>query len=218
MRRMSMRQRVSRFVAAAAVALVGLSGAAAAEPMRIVAIGDSLTAGYGLADPADGFVDELEAALRERGHDVEIVDAGVSGDTTTGGAARLDWALGDGADGVILELGGNDGLRGVDPAATGEALAGMLEALESRGVPVLLAGMQAPPNMGGDYGRRFNAVFPDLAARYDVVFYPFFLDGVAADPALNQDDGIHPNPEGVDVIVERILPSAEALIARIEEG
>ena len=206
------------FLAAAGIgAVIPFAGKAMAEPLRLLAIGDSLTAGYGLADPRDGFVDRLEAALRDAGHDVEVIDAGVSGDTTTGGAARLEWALGEGADGVIVELGGNDGLRGIDPASSRAALARMLDTLGKRDIPVLLAGMLAPPNMGADYGARFNAMYPELARDYDALLFPFFLEGVAADPALNQADGIHPNPRGVEVIVENILPSVEALLARIAE-
>ncbi len=202
-----------------ALLAASLVAPAAAAPVRILAIGDSLTAGYGLADPADGFVESLETALEAAGHDVEVVDAGVSGDTTTGGAARLDWALGGGddIDGAIIELGANDGLRGVDPDASRAALSRMIEGLQARGVPVLLTGMLAPPNMGDDYGARFNAIFPELAETYGTLFYPFFLEGVAALPELNQADGIHPNPEGVDVIVSNILPSVEALLARIAE-
>ena len=201
----------------ALLALVLFAAPALAEPLRLLAIGDSLTAGYGLADPRDGFVERLEAALKAEGHDVEVVDAGVSGDTTTGGAARLEWALGEGADGVIVELGGNDGLRGIDPASSRAALARMLDMLRERDIPVLLAGMLAPPNMGADYGTRFNAMYPSLARDYDALLYPFFLEGVAADPGLNQADGIHPNARGVEVIVRNILPSVEALLARIAE-
>lgn len=197
-------------MAALALTLTALP-AAASEPIRLLAIGDSLTAGYGL--PADvSFPVQLEAALRARGYPVAVINAGVSGDTTAGGLARLDWALADEPDLVLVELGANDGLRGLDPNETRRNLAAMLERLTERGLPTLLAGMYAPPNLGREYGAVFNALYPELAATYDVPLYPFFLDGVAAEAALNQDDGIHPNAEGVAVIVERIVPMVIALI------
>jgi acyl-CoA thioesterase-1 len=187
----------------------------AAPPLRLLALGDSLTAGYGL--PAgQGFVPRLEAALRARGRAVQVLDGGVSGDTTAGGLARLDWALADRPDAAIVELGGNDGLRGLEPRQTGANLAGILDRLAARGVPVLLAGMLAPPNLGADYGREFAEAFHRLAReRPGVVFYPFFLEGVAAEPALNQPDRIHPNARGVEEIVRRILPAVEALLDRV---
>lgn len=192
------------------------AGAARAETIKLVALGDSLSAGYEL--PAgQGFPEQLEAALRERGMDVTIVNAGVSGDTSSGALSRLDWAVPDDADGVIVELGANDALRGVDPERTYEALSRILVWLQERELPVLLAGMLAPPNMGADYGKRFDAIYPALAERHDVIFYPFFLDGVAAEPALNLADGMHPNEEGVAVIVEAIMPFVERLIARARE-
>ncbi|MEZ5842029.1 MAG: arylesterase [Hyphomicrobiales bacterium] len=186
---------------------------ALAEPLVIVAFGDSLTAGYGLG-PADAFPVRLEAALRQRGHDVTVLNAGVSGDTSSGGLARLDWSLPQNAGAVILELGANDALRGLDPAVTEKALSGILEKLAARGVPVLLAGMKAPPNMGDAYAARFDGLYPALAEKYGALLYPFFLDGVVAEASLNQADGIHPNPEGVAIIVDRLLPAAEQLIAR----
>lgn len=198
-----------------AAALLLAAMPARAEPMRIVALGDSLTAGYGL-EPAGSFTVQLEAALKARGHDIVIVNAGVSGDTSSDGAARVDWSVGEDADAVIVELGANDALRGVDPAITREALDGLLARLGERGLPVLLAGMLAPPNLGQDYGARFNPIYPELAAKHGTLFYPFFLDGVAAEAGLNQPDGIHPNAEGVAIIVERIVPSVEALIAAAE--
>jgi len=187
---------------------------AADAPIRIVALGDSLTAGFGLPGEA-AFPVRLEAALRAKGVAVEISNAGVSGDTSSGGLARLDWSVPEGTDGVILELGANDALRGVDPDVTRAALRELLRRLKERGIAVLLTGMRAPPNMGQDYAGAFDAIFPALAAEYDVVFYPFFLDGVAAERALNQADGLHPTAQGVDTIVRRILPKAEELIARI---
>jgi len=171
----------------------------------IVAFGDSLSAGYGL-DEADSFPVRLEAALRAGGVDAQVVNSGVSGDTTAGGRARLDWSLPDHVDLVILELGANDGLRGIDPAVTEANLDAILKTLGSRDIPVLFTGMRAPPNFGREYAAAFDALFPRLAARHDVVFYPFFLEGVAAERALNQPDGIHPNPAGVGRIVMRLLP------------
>lgn len=193
---------------------------AQAAPIRLMALGDSLTAGYGLP-PGQGFVPQLQAALAARPgthRPVRVLDAGVSGDTTAGGLARLDWALAERPDAVILELGGNDGLRGLPPAQTHANLDAILDRLAARRIPVLLAGMLAPPNLGADYGREFAEVFRRLAqARPDVVFYPFFLEGVAGEAALNQADRIHPNAAGVAEIVRRILPAVEALLARLPE-
>ena len=197
----------------------GMLRAAAAEPpVRLLALGDSLTAGYGLP-PGEGFVPRLQAALAAAGRSVRVIDAGVSGDTTAGGLARLDWALADQPQAALVELGGNDGLRGLPPQQSKANLAGILDRLARRGIPVLLAGMLAPPNLGAEYGREFAAVFHDLAReRPGVIFYPFFLDGVAGDPALNQPDGIHPNARGVAVVVGRILPAVETLLDRVPSG
>lgn len=184
-----------------------------AEPLTILGFGDSLMAGYGLPEN-EAFPTRLESALRDRGHAVTVVNAGVSGDTTAGGAARLAWSLAEQPDAAIVELGGNDGLRGIPADETRRNLASILETLTERGIPVLFTGMYAPPNMGRQYGAEFRAVFDDLAQRYDLLYDPFFLDGVAADPALNQADGIHPNVEGVDRIVARLLPMVEELLAR----
>ncbi len=193
--------------------LVLLSGAPAqARTIRILVLGDSLTAGFGLAQP-DGFQAVMQAALRSRGLDVTLVDAAVSGDTTAGGRARLDWALTDGADAALIELGANDGLRGLDPAGTEANLAAILDALAKRGIPVLLSGMLAAPNLGPEYGGAFKAVFTRLGQRPGVLFDPFFLEGIAGDPTLNQGDGIHPNPEGVRREVARLLPMMERLVA-----
>lgn len=194
-------------------ALAGVPSVAA-EPLRIVVLGDSLTAGYGLAQK-DAFPVKLQAALRAKGHDVEVINAGVSGDTASGGLARLDWSVPDKTGAVILELGANDALRAVDPSATRKALDEAIRRLRERKIEVLLAGMQAPPNMGGDYIAAFNRIYPDLAKAHGVLFYPFFLDGVAAESGLNQRDGIHPTAEGVNIIVGRILPSVEKLIAQV---
>lgn len=209
-------RRVAVLAALASIYAFALPAATAAQSLRIVALGDSLTAGYGLGD-RDSFPVKLEAALKAKGHDVEVINAGVSGDTSTGGLARLDWSVPDKTDAVILELGANDALRAVDPAITRKALDDALGKLKSRKIEVLLAGMQAPPNFGGDYAARFNPIYPDLAKKYDVVFYPFFLDGIATVTKLNQRDGIHPTAEGIDFIVARILPKVEELIARVRE-
>ena len=180
-------------------------GGAAAEATRILALGTSLTAGYGLAE-VDSFTGQLEAALRGEGFDVEILNAGVSSDTTAGGLSRLDWSLADNPDVAIVELGSNDGLRGIDPDLTRDNLDAILTRLGEAGVPTLFTGMYAPPNMGDAYEAEFNALFPELAEQHEVLFFPFFLEGVAGDPSLNLDDGIHPNPEGVAIIVGQILP------------
>ena len=177
-----------------------------AAERTILALGDSLTAGYGL--PAeDGFAVRLQAALETAGVKARVVNAGVSGDTSAGGLARLDWLMADEPDLVILELGANDALRGLDPADTRRNLDAMLKRIKEAGVDVLLAGMRAPPNLGRDYAEEFDGIFPALAEQHKVVFYPFFLDGVAAQPDLNQADGIHPNAKGIAVIVERIMPA-----------
>ena len=184
---------------------------AEAEPVKILALGDSLTAGYGLPE-ADAFTTRLQQALKDKGYDVQVINAGVSGDTTAGGRARLDWALGDQPDVAVVELGANDGLRGLDPASTRENLDAILTVMKERGVPTLLAGMYAPRNLGREYGDRFNAIYPELAAKHDVPLYPFFLEGVALDPKLNQEDGMHPNAKGVAIVVDGILPHLTALI------
>jgi acyl-CoA thioesterase I len=186
---------------------------AANRPVMIVALGDSLTAGLGLSVDA-AFPARLARALQAKGIAVTIANAGVSGDTATGGLNRLAWSVPQGTDAVILALGANDMLRGVDPNVTKTALDKILGQLAGRHIPVLLVGMMASRNMGADYGRAFDGIYPALASTHHVVFYPFFLDGVAADPKLNQADGMHPNPAGVDVIVKRMLPSVEELIVR----
>ncbi|KMO41989.1 GDSL family lipase [Methylobacterium aquaticum] len=194
-----------------------VQGAGQARPLTLVALGDSLTAGYGLPAAA-AFPVQLEAALRARGHAVTIANAGVSGDTATGGLDRVDWSVPDGTDGVILELGANDMLRGTDPAVTEKALGGIIARLKARGIPVMLAGMRAAPNLGPDYGRRFDALYPRLAERDGLVLYPFFLDGVAGDRSLTLPDGLHPTKDGVARIVAGILPSVETFLARLRKG
>ena len=185
--------------------------------MKIVALGDSLTAGYGLP-VADAFPTRLQAALKAKGIDATVANAGVSGDTASGGLERVDWSVPYGTDAVILELGANDALRGLDPKLTEKALDAILTKLEARHIPVLLAGMKAPPNMGADYAKSFDAIYARLAAKHAVIVYPFFLDGVVADRALNQGDGIHPTAAGVDIIVQRILPKVEELVAKTREA
>lgn len=201
-----------------ALAVFGATSASAdtetQQPLRLVAFGDSLTAGYGLPRGV-AFPDILTAELKKKGHDVIVENAGVSGDTASAGLARLDWSIGDGVDGVILELGANDALRGIDPAVTRKALEDIIVRLKERDIPVLLAGMRAPPNLGPDYAKRFDPIFPELAAKHGLVLYPFFLDGVAAQRELNLPDGIHPTEEGIRVIVSRMLPAVETFLARL---
>ena len=188
-----------------------------ADRIKIVVLGNSLTAGYGLKK-TDAFPVKLEIALGRKGNFVRVINAGVSGDTTAGGKSRLAWALSDNPQIVILELGANDGLRGLDPIETRRNLDIILTKLKERGVVVLLAGMLAPPNLGKDYVREFNQIYPDLAKKHGVTLYEFFLEGVANEPSLNQADGIHPNPLGVNEIVDRILPTVKALIDKIKEN
>ncbi len=208
--------RVQRFVGlmlTIACVLAPLPAFAADGPVKIVVLGDSLSAGYGL--PAEAaFPEKLAQALKAKGIVAAVANAGVSGDTASGGLDRLDWSVPDGTQAVILELGANDALRGLDPKLTETALDTILTKLEQRHIPVLLAGMEAPRNMGADYVRAFHAIFPALASHHAVVFYPFFLDGVAANAKLNQADGMHPNAAGVDIIVARIMPKVEELIAK----
>jgi acyl-CoA thioesterase I len=186
------------------------------RPVRIVALGDSLTAGLGL--PADAaFPAKLEKALRAKGLAVEVSNAGVSGDTASGGLARLDWSVPEGTDAVIVELGANDMLRGIDPKVTRAALEEIVRRLTERRIVVLLAGMRAAPNLGPDYGQAFETIYSDLAAKNGLMLYPFFLDGVAAEPKLNQHDGLHPTAAGIDAIVTRILPKAEELVIRVRD-
>jgi acyl-CoA thioesterase-1 len=198
-------------------ALSAQAAPGATAPLTIVAFGDSLVAGLGLPEE-QAFPARLEAALRQRGHDVTILNAGVSGDTTAAGLARLDWSVPQDVDGVIVELGANDMLRGVDPAQTKANLDAILSRLKERNIPVLLAGMRASPNLGPEYGARFDPIFPELASKHDASLYPFFLEGVAAQSSLNQPDGMHPNPQGVDAIVANFVPVMEAFLQRAATG
>ena len=185
------------------------------KAVNLVVLGDSLSAGLGLS-AANAFPAKLQKALQDKGMNINISNAGVSGDTASGGRDRLDWSVPEGTQGVILELGANDALRGIDPAVTRAALSDILTRLKARGVPVLLCGMLAPPNYGKDYAERFNTIYTDLSKSFGVPLYPFFLDGVAADAKLNQADGIHPTPAGVDIIVKNIMPRVEAFLGTIE--
>jgi acyl-CoA thioesterase-1 len=190
------------------------SPAAAAKPVKMVVLGDSLSAGLGLSASA-AFPARLQKALKTKGITVDMINAGVSGDTSSGGRDRLDWSVPEGTAAVIVELGANDALRGTDPTVTRGALTDIVTRLKARGIAVLLCGMVAPPNYGSDYSARFNAIYPDLAKSFGVPLYPFFLEGVAADAGLNQADGLHPTAEGVDVIVRNILPAVEAFLGTI---
>lgn len=199
-------------VAAALLLSTATTVQAVAKPVAIVALGDSLTAGLGLG-PGESFPEQLEAALKAEGADVTVANAGVSGDTSLDGLARVEWSVPADADIVIVELGANDALRGLAPAVTRKALSEILATLTGRGQAVLLAGMLAPPNLGEAYAKEFNPIYADLAAQYRTALYPFFLDGVAADAALNQADGMHPTSAGVARIVEKMLPQVEELVA-----
>ena len=185
------------------------------RPVRIVALGDSLTAGFGLK-PGEGFPEQLAKLLKARGRNVEIANAGVSGDTTAAGLARLDWAVTEGTDAVIVELGANDALGGRSVVDARRNLDTIIARLKARGFPILLAGMRVPRNLGNDYANQFDAIFLDLAEKHQILLYPFFLTGVALDPKLNLGDGIHPTAEGVRIIAERIAPRVEELMAQVE--
>ncbi len=206
-------------IAAVPLLAAGLVSAALAadapKPIRIVAYGDSLTAGYGLS-PGDAFPVLLEKALKAKGHNVKVINAGVSGDTTAAGLERFDWAVPDGADAAILELGANDALRGVPPAQARTNLDRILTRLKSKGIGVLVAGIPAPRNWGDAYVKAFDPMFADLATKHGALLYPFFLDGVARNASLNLADGLHPNAKGVAIVVERILPKVEELIGRVK--
>jgi acyl-CoA thioesterase-1 len=199
---------------AAGTALAQTSAAREAKPIKMVVLGDSLSAGLGLS-ASSAFPARLQKSLETKGIAVDMINAGVSGDTTSGGRDRLDWSVPEGTEAVILELGANDALRGIDPRVTRAALTDILTRLKARKIAVLLCGMVAPPNYGSDYSARFNAIYPELAKSFGVPLYPFFLEGVATDARLNQADGLHPTEEGVDVIVKNILPTVEAFLGTI---
>ena len=202
--------------AVAFAVVLAAASPAAARTIRLVVLGDSLTAGLGLP-PGKAFPDRLQAALRARGWDVDVLNAGVSGDTAADGLARYDWAVPANADALIVELGANDMLRGLEPEATKKALSAILDKAHAARLPTLIAGMRAAPNLGAEYDRAFDAIYPALAKDHDVALYPFFLDGVAGDPKLNQADGMHPTAEGVDAIVERIAPSVEEILKQVKQ-
>src|SRR5882757_3141012 len=196
------------------VALPAAAQTQTAKPVKMVVLGDSLSAGLGLSGSA-AFPVRLQKALKAKGIEVDMINAGVSGDTTSGGRDRLDWSVPEGTEAVVLELGANDALRGTDPAVTRAALSDILTRLKARKIAVLLCGMLAPPNYGSEYAARFNAIYPELAKTFQVPLYPFFLEGVATDAKLNQPDGLHPTAEGVDIIVKNILPMVEAFLGTI---
>jgi acyl-CoA thioesterase-1 len=205
------------FACAAALAIMAAplsAPLAQSRPLHLVALGDSLTAGYGLPQEA-AFPVVLEQALKAKGYRVEITNAGVSGDTSSGGLDRLDWSVPDGTDGVIVELGANDMLRGLDPSLTRQSIGAIVERLRARNIPVMLAGIYASRNLGPDYVQKFDSLYPDIAKKHDLVLYPFFLDGVAGERSLNLPDGLHPTAKGVEIIVERILPTVESFLGRL---
>jgi len=206
-------RRIVQALALAAVLLAAFVAPASARTLRLIVLGDSLTAGLGLP-PGKAFPDQLQAALRAKGFDVDVVNAGVSGDTAEDGVARFDWSVPADANALIVELGANDMLRGLPPEATKKALTAILDKAKAAHLPTLIAGMRAAPNLGADYDRAFDAIFPAVAEASGAILYPFFLDGVAGDAKLNQPDGMHPTAAGVAVIVERILPSVEDLVRR----
>ncbi len=194
--------------------LAGLAANAQARTLKIIAFGDSIMAGYQLA-PEDAFPAQLERALKDKGYDVLLTNASVSGDTSADGLSRLDWSIPDGTDGVILELGANDALRGLSPAETRENLVAIIERLRQRSIPVLLSGMRAPPNMGSDYAARFDPIYPELAKRYNLTFYPLMVEAYVLDPSLKISDGLHPNPQGVAAMTKAFLPIMEKFLTEI---
>jgi acyl-CoA thioesterase-1 len=196
--------------------VAAISSPVNAQPIKIVAFGDSLLAGFGLR-ANESFPAQLENVLKKRGHEVDVTNAGVSGDTTAGGLSRLDWSIPDGTNAVILVLGANDMLRGMEPELARKNLSEMIKRLKDRKIEVLIGGMRAAPNLGADYARKFDSIYAELAKEYDVLIYPFFLDGVAGQRDLNMNDGIHPTPKGVSLIVERIMPVVESLIERVKK-
>lgn len=215
-RQSQMLGRARTFVLGAALLLAALiAGPARADTIRLVALGDSLTAGY-LLDASEAFPAVLERELKKKGWNVSVANAGVSGDTATAGAARVDWSVPDGTQGVIVELGANDALRGLPPEETRKAIGQILDRLKERNIPVLLAGMYAPRSLGAAYHEKFDAIFPELAEEHGVALYPFFLDGVVGDAAFNLDDGMHPNAVGIERIVANMLPAVETFLRSLE--
>ncbi|MBW9087197.1 arylesterase [Rhizobium wenxiniae] len=211
---MSFKASLLHFIVMVALFAGSSSAKAQEKAINLVGFGDSLMAGYQLA-PSESYTAQLETALKAKGHNVVITNAGVSGDTTSAGLSRIDWSVPDGTDGVILELGANDALRGIAPEQSEKNLDAMLARLKERGIPVLLAGILAPPNMGGDYAEKFNPIYKRLAEKYAVPLYPFFLDGVTTVPGMQLEDGMHPNAKGVAVMAERTLPMVEAFLGEI---
>ncbi|WP_111562619.1 arylesterase [Rhizobium sp.] len=209
-----MRFKVAGLHIAVIVFSMMLSVSAQARTINLVGFGDSLMAGYQLP-PGDGFPEKLQAALKAKGLDVTVANAGVSGDTTTGGLSRIDWSVPDGTDGVILELGANDALRGIAPEQSEKNLDQMITRLKERGIAIFLAGMMAPPNMGGDYAARFNPIYEKLAKKHGLTLYPFFLDGVVLDASLKLEDGMHPNSKGVDTMVQKMEPAITQFIGTL---
>jgi acyl-CoA thioesterase-1 len=197
----------------AALICANMTLADPAKQLRIVAFGDSLSSGYGLK-PSQAFPVQLQKELRARGHDVQVLNAGVAGDTTADGLKRLAWSVPQGADAVIVEFGANDALRGIDPKIARDNLEKIIVKLKERRIPILLAGMRSPANWGEHYSEEFDAIFPELAKKHGLLLYPFFLDGVVMDHAFNQSDGMHPNSKGVGEVVKRMMPSVEELIGR----
>lgn len=214
---MSFKASLLHFIVMSALSLIGLPAAAQDRPIQLVGFGDSLMAGYQLA-PSESYTAQLEAALKAKGHNVVITNAGVSGDTTSGGLSRIDWSVPGGTDGVILELGANDALRGISPEQSERNLDTMLARLKERGVAVFLVGILAPPNMGSDYAQRFNPIYKRLAERYDVPLYPFFLDGVTTVEGMQLEDGMHPNAKGVAVMVEKTIQPVESFLGEIKDN
>ncbi len=211
---MSFKASLLHFIVMVALFSGSSSAKAQEKAVNLVGFGDSLMAGYQL-ETSESYTAQLEAALKAKGHNVVITNAGVSGDTTSAGLSRIDWSVPDGTNGVILELGANDALRGIAPEQSEKNLDAMLARLKERGIPVLLAGILAPPNMGGGYAEKFNPIYKRLSEKYAVPLYPFFLDGVTTVPGMQLEDGMHPNAKGVAVMVERTLPMVEAFLGEI---
>lgn len=212
---MSFKASLLHFIVMSVLALTAVPAMAQDKTIQLVGFGDSLMAGYQLA-PSESYTAQLEKALKAKGHNVTVTNAGVSGDTTSGGLSRIDWSVPDGTDGVILELGANDALRGISPEQSEKNLDTMLSRLKDRNIPVLLVGILAPPNMGGDYADRFNPIYKKLADKYGAPLYPFFLDGVVTVPGTQLSDGMHPNAKGVGIMVEKSLQLVESFLGKIK--